>query len=128
MFWESVGNVIWFFIVFFIWVAFLMVLFSVIGDLFRSADLSGIAKTFWVVVLLFLPVLGTLLYLIVRGNGMSERAVQSVKKQQALATEYAQTVVGSGGPADQIEKAKTLLDAGAINQDEFNRLKAKALG
>ena len=127
-FWDSVGNVIWFFLVVFLWVAFFMVLFSVLGDLFRSDDLGGFAKTIWVIVLIFLPFLGTLIYLIARGGGMGERAVASARKQQALAREYMSDVAGSGTAADQIEKAKTLLDSGAITQEEFDRLKAKALG
>ena len=126
-FWDSVGNVIWFFLVVFLWVAFFMVLFSVLGDLFRSDDLGGVAKTIWVIVLIFLPVLGALIYLIARGGGMSERAVASARKQQALAREYVSDVAGSGTAADQIEKAKALLDSGAITQEEFERLKAKAL-
>ena len=127
-FWDSVGNVIWFFLVVFLWVAFFMVLFSVLGDLFRSDDLGGVAKTIWVIVLIFLPFLGMLIYLIARGGGMSERAVASARKQQALASQYVSEVAGSGSAADQIEKAKSLLDSGAITQEEFDRLKAKALG
>lgn len=127
-FWETTANVIWFFLVVALWIAFFMVLFSVLGDLFRSDDLGGFAKTIWVIFLIFLPFLGVLIYLIVRGGGMGERAVASARKQQALAREYAADVVGAAGPADQIEKAKALLDSGAISQEEFDRLKAKALG
>ncbi|MFO7548621.1 MAG: SHOCT domain-containing protein [Acidimicrobiia bacterium] len=127
-FWATTANVIWFFLALAIWIAFFMVLFSVLGDLFRSDDLGGFAKTIWVIVLLFLPFLGTLVYLLVRGSGMGERAIASARKQQAMVESYAKEVAGTGSAADQIAKAKALLDSGAITQDEFNALKAKVLG
>lgn len=128
MFWESLATTMWLMLAIFLWVAFFMVLFSVLGDLFRSDDLNGVVKTIWVILLIFLPFLGTFIYLIVRGSGMGERAAAAAKRQHALAVDYATHLVGgSGGPADQIEKAKNLLAAGAITQDEFNKLKAKAL-
>lgn len=131
MSWDSLWDVIWFFLAIFLWVAFFMVLFMVIGDLFRDRSMSGGGKAVWAIVLIFLPFLGTFIYLIARGSGMSERAVASAKHDQELAMSYAQSVVassGGAGTADQIEKAKSLLDSGAITQDEFNALKAKALG
>jgi Phospholipase_D-nuclease N-terminal/Short C-terminal domain len=129
--WDSIWDVIWFFLAIFLWVAFFMVLFMVIGDLFRDRTTSGFGKAMWAIVLIFLPFLGTFIYLIARGSGMSERAVAAARRDQELAQEYAQTVVGSSGgagAAEQIEKAKSLLDSGAITLDEFNALKAKALG
>lgn len=125
MSWSNLGDIVLFFIGVFLWVAFFMVLFSILGDLFRSDDLGGGAKTMWVIVLIFLPFLGSFIYLIARGGGMGERAVATARKQQAAAADYIQSVAGGG--ADQIAKAKELLDAGVINQDEFETLKAKAL-
>ena len=130
--WSSFWDVVWFFLAIFLWVAFFMVLFMVIGDLFRDTTTSGVGKAIWAIVLIFLPFLGTFIYLIARGSGMSERALASAKRQQEMQDEYVRTVAGSSGggagAADQIEKAKSLLDSGAISQDEFNALKAKALG
>jgi hypothetical protein len=123
--------VIWFFLAVFLWVAFFMVLFMVIGDLFRDRTMGGGGKAVWAIVLIFLPFLGTFIYLIARGSGMSDRAVAAAQHDHELAQQYAQSVVassGGGSAADQIEKAKALLDSGAITQDEFNAMKAKALG
>ena len=128
--WNSFWDVIWFFLAIFLWVAFFMLLFTVITDLIRSRDLGGGAKTVWAIVLIFLPFLGTFIYLIARGGGMAERAVDAAQRQQDLAVGYAQSVVaatGGGGAASQIEKAKQLLDAGTISQEEFDKLKSKAL-
>ena len=129
--WSSFWDVVWFFLVIFLWVAFFMVLFMVIGDLFRDTTTSGVGKAIWAIVLIFLPFLGTFIYLIARGSGMSERALASAKRQQELSDEYVRTVAagssGGAGAAEQIEKAKSLLDSGAISQDEFDALKAKAL-
>ena len=98
---------------------------NVLIDLFRSHDLSGWAKAGWLVVLVILPFLGVLIYLIARGGGMQQRAI----KQQQHDVEQLKKMVGSSdGPADQIAQAKALLDSGAINQAEFEKLKAKALG
>ncbi|MET0830928.1 MAG: SHOCT domain-containing protein [Acidimicrobiia bacterium] len=128
--WDSIWDVIWFFLVIFLWVAFFMVLFMVIGDLFRDRSMGGAGKAVWAIVLIFLPFLGTFIYLIARGSGMSDRAVAAAQHDQELAQQYAQSVVATSGwnAADQIERAKSLLDSGAITQDEFNALKAKALG
>jgi hypothetical protein len=129
--WDSIWDVIWFFLAVFLWVAFFMVLFMVIGDLFRDRTMGGAGKAVWAIVLIFLPFLGTFIYLIARGSGMSDRAVAAAQHDRELAEQYAQSVVASSGgasAADQIEKAKALLDSGAITQDEFNAMKAKALG
>ncbi len=129
MSWDSIWDVVWFFLAIFLWVAFFMLLFSIITDLIRSRDLGGVAKTVWAIVLIFLPFLGTFVYLIARGGGMADRSVAAVQHQQELTAEYVRSVSGGGGGdvAGQIEKAKQLLDNGAINQDEFDKLKAKAL-
>lgn len=128
MFWDSVANVVWLTVMIFLWVAFFMVLFSVLGDLFRSDDLGGVAKTAWVIVLIFLPFLGCFVYLLARGSGMSARTVESVRQHEARAADYIRSVTGdNGGSAAEIERAKRLLDDGAIDAQDFERLKAKAL-
>ena len=118
-------DVLWTTFVVFVWVMFIVILINVLIDLFRSHDLSGWAKAGWLVVLVILPFLGVLIYLIARGGGMQQRAI----KQQQHDVEQLKKMVGSSdGPADQIAQAKALLDSGAINQAEFEKLKAKALG
>jgi len=121
---------------FFIFFAYLMCLFWIFGDVFRSRDIGGGAKTLWVLFIIVLPFLGMLLYLIVRGNGMSQRAVDSQKEMQKAQVEYARAVVGqdnasaaSAGPSpsEQIASAKALLDQGTITEAEFAQIKTKAL-
>ncbi|MGB0730900.1 MAG: SHOCT domain-containing protein [Miltoncostaeaceae bacterium] len=121
----SFWDVLWTTFVVFVWVMFIVILINVLIDLFRSHDLSGWAKAGWLVVLVILPFLGVLIYLIARGGGMQQRAI----KQQQHDVEQLKKMVGSSdGPADQIAQAKALLDSGAIDQAEFEKLKAKALG
>ena len=114
---------------FFLFFAWFMCLFWVIGDIFRSRDLSGVAKTFWVFFVIILPWLGILVYLIARGHGMQQRQLEQAQEMHAAQTEYIKSVAGSSGgsPTDQIASAKSLLDSGAITQAEFEALKAKAL-
>ena len=113
---------------FFLFFAWIMVLFWVFGDLFRSRDLGGFAKTIWVLVIIIFPWLGVLIYLIARGKGMQERAMEQQKEIQAHQAEYIKSVTGaSANPTAQIADAKSLLDSGAISQQEFDALKAKAL-
>ena len=113
---------------FFLFFACIMVLFWVFGDLFRSRDLGGFAKTIWVLVIIIVPWLGVLIYLIARGKGMQERAMEQQKEIQAHQAEYIKSVTGaSANPTAQIADAKSLLDSGAISQQEFDALKAKAL-
>jgi hypothetical protein len=118
-------SVLWFFFLF-IW---LMVLFHVLTDLFRDHSVSGVTKTLWVLFLVFLPFLAVFIYLIVRGKGMGERAAAQQQQAQQQFEGYVRNVAATGEatPADQIAKAKELLDAGAIDQSEFERLKAQAL-
>jgi hypothetical protein len=118
-------SVLWFFFLF-IWI---MVLFHVLTDLFRDHSLSGVEKTLWVLSLVFLPFLAVFVYLIVRGKGMGERAAAQQQQAQQQFEGYVRNVAATGEatPADQIAKAKELLDAGAIDQSEFERLKAQAL-
>ena len=113
---------------FFLFFAWFMCLFWIFGDIFRSGDLGGGAKTFWVIFVIILPFLGILVYLIARGKGMQERQMEQAKQLQAAQTEYIKSVAASSGSAaDQITSAKGLLDSGAITQAEFDALKAKAL-
>ena len=115
---------------FFLFFAWIMVLFWVFGDLFRSHDLGGFAKTIWVLFIIVVPILGMLVYMLARGHGMTERAIESQKEMQKAQAEYVQSVVATqpgGSASDQIASAKGLLDSGAITPAEFDQLKAKAL-
>jgi hypothetical protein len=113
---------------FFLFFAWFMCLFWVLGDIFRSKDLGGGGKTLWVIFVILIPWLGILVYLIARGKGMQERQLEQARDMQAAQTEYIKSVAGSGSSAaDQITSAKSLLDSGAITQAEFDALKAKAL-
>ena len=113
---------------FFIWIAALMVWFRCLVDLFGDSSLSGWGKAGWAIVLIFVPWLGALIYLIVRGRSMTGRQVAAVSQQRAEQEKYIKQVAStSPAPADQIASAKGLLDSGAITQDEFDALKAKAL-
>ena len=102
--------------------------FSILGDLFRDHDTSGWGKAAWVLFLVIAPFLTALIYLIARGNGMAKRSMAAQADAQKQFNEYVQSVAGSGSPTEQIAQAKQLLDSGAIDQAEFDRLKAKALG
>jgi len=118
---------------FFLFFAWFMCLFWIFGDLFRSKDLGGWGKTLWTLFLIILPLLGMLVYLIVRGGGMTERAEASAADAQKRQDAYIRTVAGSGGGAsstatEQIASAKSLLDSGAITAAEFEKLKGDALG
>ena len=114
---------------FFIFFAWFMCLFWIFGDLFRSRDLGGVAKTFWVLFVIILPFLGMLVYLIARGGGMQQRSMEQAAEMQKQQDAYIKAVASQGGgsAADQIGSAKQLLDSGAISQAEFDQLKAKAL-
>jgi general stress protein CsbA len=119
-------DVLWTMVIFFCWVAWIWIMVLILSDLFRR-DVSGWYKALWVVVLIILPFLGTLIYLIANGKGMTERRVADVQASQAQFDSYVRDVAAKSGPAAEIEKAKALLDAGTINQAEYDALKAKAL-
>lgn len=124
----SFWDIIWFIIVSFAFIAYLMVLFNIIADLFRDHELSGGWKAVWIVCLIFFPLITALVYLIARGKGMAERQMKAVHQAVATQDAYIKQVAASGqSPADQIAGAKTLLDAGTISPAEFDALKAKAL-
>jgi len=111
----------------FLFVAYLIVLFQIITDLFRDRELSGGWKAVWVVFLIVLPFLTALVYLIVRGRGMAERQYDAVRQARTATDEYIQSVARQTSPADQIRSAKELLDSGAITPGEFERLKTMAM-
>ena len=120
-------NILWSMIIFFVWVAWIWMLILILSDVFRRHDLSGWGKAGWTFFLIVLPFLGALIYLIAQSDGMAERRAQDVQGQRAQMDDYVRSVAGSGGPAAEIDKAKQLLDSGAINQTEFDAIKAKAL-
>ena len=122
----SLWEVIWTSFVFFCWIAVLVIFFQVIIDIFRSHDLTGWGKAGWLVLLIILPFIGLLIYIGVRGRSMGERAVKD-QLDRADAIRAAQGVSTSGGAADEIAKAKEMLDKGIIDEDEFAQLKKRAL-
>ena len=111
----------------FLFVMYLMVLFHIFGDLFRDDETGGGVKALWVVLLILLPFLGILLYLIVRGKGMGNRQAAQMQAAQSAFDDRIRSATSSSSPADQIAQAKALLDSGAIDQAEFDTLKAAAL-
>ena len=125
-FWDNFWNVIWVIFWSFAFVAYLFALFSVVADLFRDHRLNGWWKALWIIFLVFVPFLTVLVYLIARGRGMAERSAKEQKQVQRATDDYIKQVAGAS-PADEIAKAKSLLDAGTITQDEYNSLKSKIL-
>lgn len=126
---DSFWDFFWFTVSFFLLMAYLVVLFQILTDLFRDKAVSGWIKAVWVFFLIFVPFLTSLIYLIARGQGMAERNIEAMQLAQADADAYIRSVaVSSASPAEEISKAKALLDSGAISQQEFDHLKAKALG
>ena len=119
----SFWDVLWTTFVIFVWAMFLVILINVVIDLFRSRDLNGWMKALWLLVLVALPLLGVLIYLIARGGGMAQRAIEARNRD----IDQMRQMVGGGSPADQIAQAKALLDSGAIDQAEFEKLKKQAL-
>ncbi len=120
-------GVLWSMLVFFVWVAWFMLLFRIVGDIFRRRDIGGGMKTLWLIFVLFLPFLGVFVYLIANNDEMAQRDLERAQAAQAQFNDYVQQAAGSGGAAAEIDKAKKLLDSGAINESEFAALKAKAL-
>jgi type VI protein secretion system component VasK len=124
---DSFWDFFWLLVWTFFFVMYLMVLFQIIGDLFRDKDLSGWWKALWIIFLIIFPFLAAIVYLIARGRGMAERQTGEMRKAQAATDQYIQSVATRSNPADQIASAKSLLDSGAITQQEFEQLKQKAL-
>ncbi len=118
-------DVLWSMVIFFLWVSWFMLLFHIVGDIFRRRDIGGGGKTLWLIFVLFLPFLGTFVYLIANSNEMAQRSMDQAAAQKGQMDDYVRSV--AGGSASEIEKAKGLLDSGAITQAEFDSIKAKAL-
>ncbi len=119
-------DLIWTLLVIYFLFFVLMILFTIVVDIFRSKDLGGFAKALWILLLVILPLVGALIYLIVRHDGMAQRQAEAQKAQKQQFDSYVREAASSG-PADEIARAKGLLDSGAISQEEFDALKSKAL-
>ncbi|WP_454042061.1 SHOCT domain-containing protein [Cellulosimicrobium sp. Marseille-Q8652] len=123
-FWSWFWLMVWWFF----FIAYLIVLFQILGDLFRDKHLSGWWKALWVVALILVPYLSALVYLIARGRGMAERHIEEDRARRQIMDDYVRATAGSGkSAAGEIADAKALYDAGAIDAAEFTTLKAKAL-
>jgi len=123
---SNFGSILLWTLWFFLFFAFMMVLFRVFGDLFGDSTVSGWGKFFWTIFIIFLPILGLLVYLIARGGGMAERMSTKMRDMQAAQDAYIRQTAGTAGsPSDQITSAKALLDAGSITQSEFETLKGQ---
>src|SRR5829696_9383140 len=123
-------DVFWTMIIFFTWVVWIWMMVAILSDVFRRRDVSGWSKAAWTVFLIVLPFLGALAYLIANHDGMAERNLERARVSRADLDDHIRSVArngGGNGAAADIEKAKSLLDSGAIDQDEFATLKAKAL-
>jgi len=120
-------DVLWTMFIFFAFVIWIWILFTVFADLFRRHDISGGMKTLWIIFVILLPFLGVFVYLITQNDGMNERNLRKSQAEQEQMDRYVRSVAGSGGAAAEIEKAHGLLTSGAITQAEFDAIKAKAL-
>ena len=120
-------DVVWTTFVIFAWIIWFWLLIVIFGDIFRRHDASGLTKVLWIVFVIVLPFLGVFVYMIVNHDGMTERSVKQQEAARAQSDEYIRSVAGSAGPAAEIEKAKALLDSGAITEAEFETLKRNAL-
>src|SRR5450631_925461 len=121
-FWQ----IIWFIFVAYVFFAYLMVLFSVIADIFRNRESSGLTKAVWIVLLILFPIIIVIVYLIIEGKAMAGRSAERYQEAQAQQESYIKNVAGKSS-ADQVTQAKALLDSGAISQAEYESMKAKAL-
>jgi hypothetical protein len=123
----AVGQVFWsmlWFTLFFIWIWLLITVFA---DIFRSHDMGGVAKTIWVIFVIFLPYLGVFVYLLARGHKMSEHAIAAAQEQDAAARQYIQQVAAASSPADELAKLADLKKNGTITDAEYDQMKAKVL-
>ena len=119
-------DVLWTMFIFFAWIIWFWLLITIFADIFRRTDIHGGKKTLWCIFVIITPFIGVFIYLISQSKGMNERNLQQVKHQRQQTDEYIRSVA-SDDPAGQIAQAKSLLDSGAINQQEFDSLKQKAL-
>ena len=120
-------NLFWTMLIFFAWVIWFWLLITVFSDVFRRRDISGLAKAGWLIFVIVLPYLGVFIYLVTQSRNMAERNLRDAEAVQARVDEHVRSVAGSGGAAAEIEKAKQLLDSGAITQAEYDAIKEKAL-
>ena len=120
-------EVFWTMLIFFAFVVWIWILFTVLADIFRRHDTSGFSKVLWIIFIIILPYLGVFIYLIAEHTGMTERAMKQQEAAQAQVDKYVQSVAAKGDPTEQITKAKGLLDSGTITQAEFDSIKQKAL-
>ncbi|GAC56534.1 hypothetical protein GOHSU_08_00620 [Gordonia hirsuta DSM 44140 = NBRC 16056] len=125
--WSNFWNVLWYTVVIFAFIAYLIVLYMILVDLFRDHKLAAGWKVLWIIFLIIFPYLTAFVYVIARGPGMAERSAAAQVAANAQAREYIRQAAGTATPADQIATAKALLDAGTIDQGEFEAIKAKAL-
>ena len=123
---SNFWDLLWLIVSTFVFVAYLLVLFQVVVDLFRDSEMGGFAKAVWIICLIFLPLLTAVIYIIARGSGMAARQRAAMQQARSQTDSYIRDVAGKS-PADHISDAKALLDAGTINAEEFAKLKAKAL-
>ena len=120
-------DLMWTMLIFFIWILWFWLLFTVFADIFRRHDISGWAKAAWLIFTILLPFLGVFVYLITQNTGMTERNLERARTQKAQFDDYVRETATSGGSAAEIERAKGLLDSGVITQPEFDAIKAKAI-
>jgi hypothetical protein len=118
-------DILWTMFIFFLFIIWIWILITVFADIFRRKDIGGGMKAIWIIFVIVLPYLGVLVYLIANHDGMADRNIQQIQKQQEATDAYIKSV--AGGAAAEIEKAKGLLDSGAITQAEFDAIKQKAL-
>ncbi len=120
-------EVFWTMLIFFAFVVWIWILFTVLADIFRRHDASGWLKVLWIIFIIVIPYFGVFVYLIAEHKGMTERALKAQQAVQTEVDQYVKSVASKGDPAEQIAKAKQLLDSGTITQAEFDQIKQKAL-
>ena len=120
-------DILWTLIIFFVWIVWIWMMVIILTDIFRRRDIGGWAKAAWVVFLIIVPFLAVLVYLIAQHDGMAERSTKQSEQAKSEFDDYVRSVSTADAPATQIAKAKELLDSGALTQEEFDTIKAKAL-
>ncbi len=121
-------EVFWTMLIFFAFVVWIWILFTVLADIFRRHDTSGFAKVLWIIFIIVIPYFGVFIYLIAEHKGMTERTIKAHEAAESEVAQYVKSVAGETDPASQIAKGKQLLDSGTISQAEFDQIKQKALG
>ena len=120
-------SVFWSMLFFFMWIVWLMALFHVFGDIFRSHDLGGASKMLWLIFVIVFPFLGVFVYLVARGDKMAQHAAERMQAQEAAIQSYVKQAAGTSGPADQLAQLVALRDSGVLTAAEFDAGKAKIL-